>query len=214
MQWSQIKEQTAWNDRKDEAERLAKEAELLKLRHQLQPHFLFNSLNSINALIVAEPKEARKMVQQLSAFLRGTINTDHALIDFAKELEHVQLYLEIEKVRFGHRLMVNLTIDDSALPLKLPPLLLQPLMENAIKFGLYGTTEDVLIDVHAKYSGGFLEISISNPIDADVSTQQGTRFGLKAIMRRLYLIYGRDDLLTTHNSENTFVATLKVPQQS
>ena len=214
MQFSQIKEQTVSQDRRDEAERLTKEAELLKLRHQLQPHFLFNSLNSINALIVAEPKEARKMVQQLSAFLRGTIKTDQAKIEFAKELEHVQLYLEIEKVRFGHRLQTNLDIADDALPLSLPPLLLQPLMENAIKFGLYGTTEDVMIDVIVKSINGFLEISIANPIDADLSTQEGTRFGLNAIKRRLYLTYGRDDLLMTRKTENSFIATLKVPQQS
>ena len=214
MQFSEIKEQSISQDRRDEAEKLSKEAELLKLRHQLQPHFLFNSLNSINAPIVAEPKEARKMVQQLSAFLRGTIKTDQAKIEFTKELEHVQLYLEIEKVRFGHRLQTNLDIADDALTLSLPPLLLQPLMENAIKFGLYGTTEDVMIDVIVKKTDGFLEISIANPIDADVSTQEGTRFGLTAIKRRLYLTYGRDDLLTTHKTENSFIATLKVPQQT
>ena len=91
--------------RKADAEKLAKEAELFKLRQQLQPHFLFNSLNSINALIGMRPEEARKMVQQLSDFLRGTIKKEETQwVSLEEELQYLQLYLDIEKVRFGNRL--------------------------------------------------------------------------------------------------------------
>lgn len=213
FQWYNINEQQEIQERKESIERMSKEAELFKLRHQLQPHFLFNSLNSINALITIEPQQARTMVQQLSAFLRGTIRgEDQTTVTLKEELEYLSLYLAIEQVRFGHRLATQITADDESNQAKLPPLLLQPLMENAIKFGLYGTTGDVRITLVASLKNGMLEVSISNPVDDDVETQRGTGFGLKAIKRRLFLIFGRTDLLETVKSTSEFKATLKIPQ--
>ncbi|MBK6522610.1 MAG: histidine kinase [Sphingobacteriaceae bacterium] len=105
----QDKEESEKN--KTEIETIMREAELVKLRQQLQPHFLFNSLNSINALVITQPQEARKMVQQLSEFLRGTLRKDEQkLIPLKDELAHLNLYLEIEKVRFGHRLNIETRI--------------------------------------------------------------------------------------------------------
>src|SRR5690606_14447843 len=122
------------------AQELAREAELSKLRQQLQPHFLFNSLNSISALAGTRPEEARKMIHQLSDFFRSTLKKEsQKLIPFSEELEHLTLYLEIEKVRFGHRLRTDVTCSNEALMYRIPPLLLQPIVENAIKFGLYDT---------------------------------------------------------------------------
>lgn len=213
MQWNQLKDQQALQTRRDEAERLAKEAELLKLRHQLQPHFLINSLNSINALINSKPEAARKMVHQLSNFLRGTIKSEEVKsVLLREELDHINLYLEIEKVRFGHRLQTVIDIDDAALELSVPPLLLQPLMENAIKFGLYGTTDDVLIQMTAASAMDMLKIQISNPFDKDVDTQAGTGFGLSSIERRLNLLFNRNDLLSINKEAATFTATIKIPQ--
>src|SRR5215212_3028582 len=104
MTWYGQKEQREMDQRKAEAEQLAKEAELFKLRQQLQPHFLFNSLNSINALIGNRPEEARKMVQQLSDFLRGTLKKEETQwVTLQEELQYLELYLDIEKVRFGNR---------------------------------------------------------------------------------------------------------------
>ena len=103
--WYSQKEQKNIEERKNDAERLTKEAELFKLRQQLQPHFLFNSLNSINALIAVKPEEARKMIQQLSDFLRGTLRKENQQwVNLSEELQYLKLYLDIEKVRFGHRL--------------------------------------------------------------------------------------------------------------
>src|SRR5690606_35869240 len=117
---------------------LLRSAELAKLRQQLQPHFLFNSLNSISALAGSKPEEARKMVHQLSEFLRGTLHKDEqTLVPFSDELRHLQLYLDIEKVRFGNRLKTEIDTHETCLNLKLPSLILQPVVENAIKFGLY-----------------------------------------------------------------------------
>lgn len=202
------------NERKLNLEKLSKDAELAMLRQQLQPHFLFNTLNSISALVVAKPEEARQMIQQLSDFLRGTVKkNDQQFVEFASELKQLQLYLDIEKVRFGHRLSVNIKNDESSLVLKLPPLLLQPLVENAIKFGLYDTLEPITISINAKTENGHLVIIIENPFDSDTAKpKQGTGFGLSSVQRRLYLLFARNDLLQTKAKENIFSVTIKIPQ--
>src|SRR5262245_56484847 len=111
--WYNWQEQSEQEQIKQDAEKLAKEAELFKLRQQLQPHFLFNSLNSINALIGTRPQEARKMVQQLSDFLRGTIKKEETQwVVLREELQYLQLYLEIEKVRFGNRLATDIATSE------------------------------------------------------------------------------------------------------
>jgi two-component system, LytTR family, sensor kinase len=200
--------------RKDDAEKLAKETELVKLRQQLQPHFLFNSLNSISALAGSKPEEARKMIQQLSDFLRGTLRKDEQqLVTLKEELHHLHLYLEIEKVRFGHRLNTHVDCIDELQELVLPSLLLQPLVENAIKFGLYDTTEQVLIDVTTLLEHNVLVITIKNPYDPTTAIpRKGTGFGLSSVSRRLYLLYGRTDLLKTSAEESYFTTTIHIPQ--
>src|SRR5215813_4326769 len=180
--WQTWAEQKEDQLRKTDAEKLAKEAELFKLRQQMQPHFLFNSLNSINALIGTRPAEARKMVQQLSDFLRGTIKKEeNQSISFAEELETLKLYLEIEKVRFGYRLKTEMDIAEETLKWKIPSLLMQPLMENAIKFGLYGTTGEVLITLRAMVADNHLVVTVVNPFDPDMQMPEGTGFGLKSV---------------------------------
>jgi two-component system, LytTR family, sensor kinase len=210
--WFNWQEQQKNEEWKADAEKLAKEAELFKLRQQLQPHFLFNSLNSINALIGASPQEARKMVQQLSDFLRGSIRKeDNQTISFAEELEYLKLYLDIEKVRFGYRLKTTIDVPEETMSWKIPSFLLQTLMENAIKFGLYGTTGEVLISLRAFVTENHLQVSIINPFDPDMQTPKGTGFGLKSVRRRLYLLFGRNDLLDVNATENSFVVTFRIP---
>lgn len=212
--WSKMQEQQEIENRKVANEQLAREAELSKLRQQLQPHFLFNSLNSISALIGAKPEAARTMIQQLSDFLRGTLKRDdQQLVLLSQELEHLKLYLEIEKVRFGHRLQTEIVSEEDSLDKKLPSLLLQPIVENAIKFGLYDTTGDIVIRIVAAFRDNYLHIAIENPFDPQTSaSQQGTGFGLSSVQRRLYLLYGRQDLLTTSQQDTTFTTTVKIPQ--
>lgn len=211
--WFNWQEQQRNEARKADAEKLAKEAELFKLRQQLQPHFLFNSLNSINALIGARPEEARKMVQQLSDFLRGSIRKEeNQFISFAEEMEYLQLYLEIEKVRFGYRLKTETDVSKEALEWKLPALLLQTLMENAIKFGLYGTTGEVLISLRAVVTDNHLVVAIVNPFDPDMQMPKGTGFGLKSVRRRLYLLFGRNDLMEINQTNNAFVVVFRIPK--
>lgn len=209
-----VREEKENEQRKDDAEKLAKETELVKLRQQLQPHFLFNSLNSISALAGSRPEEARKMIQQLSDFLRGTLRKDEQqLVSLKEELHHLNLYLEIEKVRFGHRLNTHIDCQENLEPLTLPSLLLQPLVENAIKFGLYDTTDQVLIEVNTALENNELIIRVKNPYDPSTAMpRKGTGFGLSSVARRLYLLYGRTDLLKTHPGETHFTTTIFIPQ--
>ncbi len=211
--WYTFEEKEKETQRENEMAKLAREAELYKLRQQLQPHFLFNSLNSINALIGSSPAQARTMIQQLSSFLRGTLRKDeNQWVSLQEELEQLELYLSIEKVRFGNRLQTTITTAGTALQLKLPALLLQPLVENAIKFGLYGTTGETMIKLNATADNNALLITISNPFDADSIPEKGTGFGLQSVERRLYLLFGRNDLAQTAANENNFVVTVMIPQ--
>jgi len=197
----------------NEVQEIAREAELNNLRQQLQPHFLFNTLNSISALSIANPEKARTMIQQLSDFLRGTLkNEDHKNSILVNEIEHLQLYLEIEKVRFENRLNTKLEISKEVENVKIPYLLLQPLVENAIKFGLYDTLDQVTIEIIAKKENQYLKITVTNPYDEQTGKKiAGTGFGLNSIHRRLYLLFGRTDLLKTTGSGGKFIASLTIP---
>ncbi len=214
MIWYSQIDQKENERRKAEAEQLARDAELYNLRQQLQPHFLFNSLNSINALIGFKPEEARKMIHQLSDFLRGTLKKDDQLqVTLNEELQHLNLYLEIEKVRFGHRLKTEISCDPQCGESIMPAMLLQPLVENAIKFGLYDTTEDVVVSIRGELEGNYLELIVQNPYDPKTSRpRQGTGFGLSGVQRRLYLLFARNDLMETHANDNIFTTIIKIPQ--
>jgi two-component system LytT family sensor kinase len=214
MIWYSQIDQKENEKRKAEAEQLARDAELYNLRQQLQPHFLFNSLNSINALIGFKPDEARKMIHQLSDFLRGTLKKDDQLqVTLNEELQHLNLYLEIEKVRFGHRLKTEISCDERCGESVMPAMLLQPLVENAIKFGLYDTTDDVVVSIRGELEGNYLELTVQNPYDPKTSRpRQGTGFGLSGVQRRLYLLFARNDLMETHANDNIFTTIIKIPQ--
>lgn len=214
MLWYTQQEQKESERRKTDAERLARDAELYNLRQQLQPHFLFNSLNSISALIGRRPDEARTMIYQLSDFLRGTLRKEeNEFVSLDEELQHLQLYLDIEKVRFGHRLITKIEYEEGCSSLILPAMLLQPLVENAIKFGLYDTTGEVTITIDAKCEQHYLVLIIRNPYDANtVRPKSGTGFGLDSIKRRLYLLFARTDLLKTSGENDIFTTTVKIPQ--
>lgn len=213
MIWYLMQDQQEAEKRRMDAERLSKDAELYKLRHQLQPHFLFNSLNSITALIGSQPEQARLMVHQLAEFLRGTLKKEELVwVSLEEELEHLRLYLEIEKVRFGHRL--DTVIENETSGMKLPSMLLQPIVENAIKFGLYDTTGQVTIRIAAAQDYRNLQLRVMNPFDGTTAhPKKGTGFGLSSIQRRLFLLFARHDLLETATVNDQFITTIKIPQQ-
>ena len=210
--WFKQIEQNKLNSRQREAENIVREAELFKLHQQLQPHFLFNSLNSISALINANPIEARKMIHQLSDFLRGTLKMEREMSTLDEELKHLSLYLAIEKVRFGNRLITDISNSEEISSILIPNMILQPIVENAIKFGLYGITGSVTIQILVANQKSFLDIKVKNPFDAEgAPAQSGAGFGLGGIKRRLYLLYGRNDLLETFTDGALFTTNLKIP---
>jgi sensor histidine kinase YesM len=203
-----------------DAATLHREAELFKLRQQLQPHFLYNSLNSIGALIMMMPEKAQEMIGKLSDFLRNSVKREgREHIPINEELEYIEAYLAIEGVRFGDRLQVAYNkgvIDDATIP----PFLLQPILENAIKFGLYGKIGKVLIQMEITLEESYLKVSIRNPYDPQNRFVSGTGFGLAGIERRLYLLYARTDLLEVipdvepnDEREYNFTTILKIPQE-
>lgn len=216
MLWYRLEEQSEMKERLFTAQNLAKEAELNKLRHQLQPHFLFNSLNSVYALTIVNPKEAGPMIMKLASFLRGTLKRDDEVwVSVAEEMEYIQLYLDIEKVRFSHRLNLDVQIDENTLGKCLPGTFLQPIVENAIKFGLYNTSAAITIAIRVSMEQELLKVTVSNPFDPEMKATGGTGFGLTAIKRRLYLLFADQNLLQTFTQEpNLFVTQLKIPQHN
>lgn len=191
---------------------LRRDAELFKLRQQLQPHFLYNSLNSISALTMIQPDKAQEMIGRLSEFLRSSVKRESEdLIPIEDEIDYIQAYLAIESIRFGDRLNVlfDRQYTDDA---KIPPFLMQPILENAIKYGLYGRTGNVDITMNIILQDSFLVITVTNPYDPQTKPGKGTGFGLESIQRRLYLLYARTDLLETQKDNETFTTILKIPQ--
>ncbi len=212
--WYKLEEQAYMQERFYQVQNLAKEAELNKLRHQLQPHFLFNSLNSVFALTIVNPKEAGTMITKLAAFLRGTLKRDDdTWVGVEEEMEYIQLYLDIEKVRFSHRLKVEIAVDEESLAQRLPGTILQPVIENAIKFGLYNTSEAITISVDVSFSDHMLKVTVKNPYDPSIKSNAGTGFGLSAIRRRLYLLFADNELLKTEaRPDKLFITTISIPQ--
>jgi two-component system, LytTR family, sensor kinase len=209
-----IEDQIKTKEVQQRVEQMRKEAELYHLRQQLQPHFLFNSLNSINALISSRAEEAREMIILLADFLRATISKDsQKWASVREEKEVLNLFLAIEKVRFGHRLHVDFQVEEVAMEMFVPQLMIQPLLENAVKFGVYGVTGEVYISIFIKKISGYLSICISNTFDNAPASSKGTGFGLEAVRRRLFLLFGRNDLMDYSQEGDLFSVNLKIPQQ-
>jgi sensor histidine kinase YesM len=209
-----LKEQSNSFNRLIEKERQLARAEINTLQQQFQPHFLFNSLNSISALVKSQPDIARQMIHNLSDYLRLTIQkSKEDQITVQEELDYLTMYMDIEKVRFGHRLTVSTEIDEECMSCTLPSLILQPVVENAIKYGLYGNTGDLTIGIRIQCKDGMLQLEVTNPYDGNtVSSSKGTGFGLESIGRKLSLIYKRTDLLRTEKTETLFRTLIQIPQ--
>ncbi len=194
---------------------LHRDAELFKLRQQFGPHFLYNSLNSVSALVAIEPDKAQEMIGRLAHFMRASVRREmEERVPLADELSYLHEYLAIEAVRFGDRLMVRVEDDGACGDCTVPPFLLQPLLENAIKYGVYGTIGPVEISVAIARITSALRIVITNPFDPLTAPPSGTGFGLEGVGRRLTLLYGRADLIATAKADHTFTTTLTIPQNS
>ncbi len=198
-----------------EARELAKNAQLDALRLQLNPHFLFNTLNAISSLIVTgRNSEGEQMLNKLSAFLRSSIREGvGGPTTLSDELATLQNYLEIEGVRFGDRLTVEFQCPDDLLDVEVPEFILQPLIENAIKYAVSPTKNPVTIRLIARQEGKDLFLTVSDNGTAGASSRaiSGTGIGLSNVRRRLEVLYGGRARLEAIPVEDGFIASLRLP---
>jgi sensor histidine kinase YesM len=193
---------------------LVTQAELETLKSQINPHFLFNSLNSISSLTITNPGKAQEMVIKLSDFLRYSLSHDkNEKTPLQKEFENLKRYLEIEKVRFGKRLNFVYHIPENCYRYVIPNMILQPLIENSIKHGVYNSADEVQVEITCKEEKYDLVIEISNDYDPETIKPKGEGIGLRNIRKRLQLIYGRTDLLETKADKMVFTARLQLPKE-
>jgi two-component system sensor histidine kinase AlgZ len=191
---------------------LAREAELRALRAQIDPHFLFNSLNSISALTAINPAASRTMCQSLAEFLRKSLDLGvRDCIRLDEEFALASSYLAVEQVRLGARLKVRKEIDEASRSCLVPPLLLQPLMENAIHHGIAHLIEGGEIRLVAARPGGRLSIVVENPCDPDRPRSNGGGIGLANVRGRLDTAYGSDAWLEVESGEERFRVVVSLP---
>jgi len=191
---------------------LARDAELRALKAQINPHFLFNSLNSITALTTVDPARAREMCIRLSDFLRNTLGLgERETISWREELALSRTYLDVEQVRFGSRLRVEIDVDDDCGDCMVPPLVLQPLIENAVKHGIATMVDGGLIRVQGHLVNGSMEVSVENDFDPDSPTPRRNGLGLRNVRGRLATRFGDAARLTAHVENNQFRAEMVVP---
>lgn len=174
-----------------EVRMLAREAELKALKAQLDPHFLFNSLNSISALCGSNPASARTLTTLLAEYLRKSLRVGQSeSITLSEELELASSYLAIERIRFGPRLEFVQNVDERVRGYRVPPLLLQPLVENAVTHGIGQLIDGGTVQIDASRDGDAVRISVENRCDPDRPSRSGTGIGLENTRRRVQTFYG------------------------
>lgn len=198
--------------RESELQNLAREAELRSLKLQINPHFIFNSLNSLNALIAIDPSAASNMTVKLSQMLRATLATNlRSLRPLSEELETAGFYLDIERERFGDKIRYRESVPEDLLDWPVPAMCLQPLYENAVKHAVYESLEPIEISFHAEQKKDFLVLKLENDVPSGVRSRKGTGVGLQNVRSRLELIYEKENLLKTNRSDKQFSVELIIP---
>ncbi len=191
---------------------LVTEAEIKSLKFQINPHFIFNSLNSMSALTIINPDRAREMILKLAEFLRFTLaNNDKRTNSIREELKNIKLYLEIEKIRFEDKFDYIEDLSDGCLDTQIPAMILQPLFENAIKHAVYESLEKVTLKLTCVKKDNFMQITLENNFEPGNLTQRGAGIGLKNIHDRLELIYGLPNLIDVRRDGNMFRVKLFIP---
>jgi two-component system sensor histidine kinase AlgZ len=194
---------------------MARDAELKALKAQINPHFLFNSLNSISALTSIDASRARDMCVLLGDFLRLTLGLgEKTSVRLSEELDLLQKYMAIEMVRFGVRLKMQEEIEEESKVCLLPPLLLQPLVENAVKHGIAGLPEGGEVRLAVQRQNGRLSILVENSWDPEAPPRRSGGMGLKNVQRRLEARYGKDATLRVNTEGERFQVLLSLPAES
>lgn len=198
--------------REAELKSLVKEAELKSLKYQINPHFIFNSLNSISALTLTKPELARKMTIDLSSFLRKTLSSNEVQKNkLTDELNNAKLYLDIEKIRFGDKFNYFEEIQKECSNIEVPNMILQPVFENAIKHGVYESIDPVDIKFKCEEADDYMKLTISNDYDEEAVSQKGEGIGMSNIQSRLRMIYNQDNLLKFSKKDGIFTVTIFIP---
>lgn len=197
-----------------ELKNLITQAELRSLKFQINPHFIFNSLNSMSALTETDPKKARQMIIKLADFLRYTLaNNDKQKNTLIEELKNIKLYLDIEKIRFEDKFEYEEELHEECGKTEIPSMILQPLFENAIKHAVYETLDKVVIKLTCIKQDDFLKIQVSNNFEGE-SHKKGAGVGLKNIRDRLSLIYHQDNLMEVKKENGNFTVNIFIPLQN
>ncbi|MGA2146696.1 MAG: histidine kinase [Bryobacteraceae bacterium] len=200
--------------RASEARTMAREAELQALRAQLNPHFLFNSLNSIAALATLDGERAREMCVRLADFLRGSLSFGgRQTIPLEEELALARRYLDVEQVRFGRRLRVEEAIEPACRRCAIPALLLQPLVENAVKHGISGLTEGGVVRLAAQRTASGVTITLENAFDPESALDRKSGLGLEHVRRRLAASFGDEAAMEAGALEGSYRVRLRLPCQ-
>lgn len=191
---------------------LARDAELQMLRSQINPHFLFNSLNSISALTSIDAAAARNMAIELGNFYRKTLAISaRQQITFAEEVELCKYFLAIEKIRFGDKLQVDWAIDPATLTAQVPAMFMQPLLENAIKHGICNLRDGGVVQIKSVIENSWLHIAISNPLDPESPSAIGTATGLKNFKARIHSLYQERARISWYKAHNNFYLDMIIP---
>jgi sensor histidine kinase YesM len=198
-----------------DAHSAAQQAQLTALRFQLNPHFLFNTLNAISSMIVTRRNaDAEMMTERLSSFLRASLSSDPTeLVPLEEELALIEEYLEIETVRFEERLLVEIDCAPDVASARVPSFLLQPLAENAVKYGVSPSPEPVLVRITGRREGRQLVITIEDNgrFSEEAGTRGGTGVGLANVRHRLAALYGTRASFRTERRDPGFAATIRMP---
>jgi sensor histidine kinase YesM len=198
--------------REQEALTLARESELKALKAQINPHFLFNSLNSISALATVDGQRAREMCIKLSDFLRSTLKLgENQSISLAEELALARAYLDVEQVRFGARMRVEIEANGDCGRCVVPSLLLQPLMENAVKHGIAGLVDGGTIRLEAHCCDGRLQLKVANEFDPDAPAIPRHGLGLRNVRDRLRALHENRARVDTFVTSGHFTVELELP---
>jgi sensor histidine kinase YesM len=191
---------------------LVKEAELKTLKYQINPHFIFNSLNSISSLTISNPLQAQEMTIKLSSFLRSILSKNEKQKNkLTEEINNAKLYLDIEKVRFAEKFEFIEDVKIECKELEVPSMILQPIFENAIKHGVYESLDKVTIKLSCGMEKEYFKITVENNFDPESIPRKGEGIGLKNIRNRLKLIYNQENLLTVQKDTNLFKVNIFIP---
>jgi len=192
---------------------LVRDAELNMLKSQINPHFLFNSLNSIASLTMTNPDEAREMIIRLSDFLRYSLkHRENEYVPLGEELGRMKDYLAIEKVRFGEKLLYKFKISGDCEEFPVPTMIFQPLFENAIRHSVYESVDPVTIRFSCVPGEGHMKAVISNDYDPGIPSRKGTGVGLQNVQQRIALAYKENGSVQWTGKDGVFTVTILFPR--